>query len=795
MELSGEKSYLCSNRLSSLISMKRKNSCSGIFRRYSRAVVTCIFSSRWWLGIIGWLPVFLFAQSPVDYVCPFVGTANYGTTHPGALCPNGLMSVVPFNVMGSDLNRYDKDSRWWSAPYAADNVYFTGYSHVNLSGVGCPELSALLVMPTSGDPLRVDFREYGSRYEEEQASPGYYANRLTDYNIRTEVTATPRTALHRYTYPAGKGHLLLNLGEGLTNETGATVKRVTPYEVEGVKLMGTFCYETSQAVFPLYFVLRVRNKELSSGYWKFQRPKTGIEADWDPDDGHYKLYTRYGKELSGDDIGVWFSFDTAEGEQLEVEVGVSLVSIANARENLQRELEGRDFDEVAAAARKDWDEALSRIKVEGGTEEQKRVFYTALYHTLIHPNLIQDVNGEYPAMEGEQILTTSRNRYSVYSLWDTYRNVHQLLTLVYPRRQLDMVRTMLDMYRESGWLPKWELYGRETYTMDGDPAVPVLADTWLKGVRDFDIELAYEAMRKGAMTPGKDNPLRPENDAYMEKGYVPSSGKVDYSVSSALEYYVADHALSLLAADLGRKEDAERFRRRALGYRHYYCPEYGTLRPKLADGTFYAPFSPRQGEHFEPCPGFHEGSAWNYTFFVPHDVRGLARLMGGKKEFVQRLQKVFDEGLYDPTNEPDIAYPYLFSYFKGEEWRTQRLTRQLLRQHFTSREEGLPGNDDAGAMSAWAVFSMMGFYPDCPGAPEYTFTAPVFEKITIRLDTAYYPQPLLVIEAPYAADTAAYIHNIEVGGKRHKGFRISHRELVKAGNISMKLQPYRPRRH
>lgn len=724
---------------------------------------------------------------PVDYVHPFVGTTNYGTTNPGALCPSGMMSVVPFNVMGSDLNRYDKDARWWSTPYEVNNVYFTGYSHVNLSGVGCPDMGSLLLMPTMGKELNVDFRSYGSLYTDEQASPGYYSNRLKRYGVLTEVTATPRTALHRYTFPKGRSHILLNLGEGLTNESGAMVRRVSENEMEGVKLLGTFCYEARQAVFPIYFVLRVKKEGIQSGYWKFQRHKE-VEHHWDADDNRYKIYTKYFKELSGDDIGAWFTFDTEEQEQVEVQLGVSFVSTANARQNLDAEQGNRNFDELRQTARKQWNDELSRIRVEGGTEEQKGVFYTALYHTLIHPNLLQDVNGEYPAMESDKILRTDRNRYTVFSLWDTYRNVHQLLTLVYPERQMDMVRTMVDMYREGGWLPKWELYGRETYTMEGDPAIPVIVDSWMKGLRDFDVETAYEAMRKSATTPGKENLLRPDIDDYMAKGYVPLMSQYDNSVSHALEYYVADHSLAMLARALGKTEDAELFHARSLGYKNYYCPEFGTLRPKLPNGDFYSPFNPRQGENFEPCPGFHEGSAWNYTFFVPHDIPGLAELMGGKRKFVKKLQTVFDRGWYDPTNEPDIAYPYLFSYFKGEEWRTQQLTRQLLARHFTTQVNGIPGNDDAGTMSAWALFSMMGFYPDCPGVPEYTFTAPVFNKITIQLDKKYYQHPQLVIEAKNAADTTAYIRSIMIDGERHKGFRISHHDLVKARHVVLNMK-------
>lgn len=724
--------------------------------------------------------------SPVDYVNPFIGTTNFGTTNPGAVCPNGMMSVVPFNVMGSADNKYDKDARWWSTPYEYHNCYFTGYSHVNLSGVGCPELGSLLLMPTTG-VLSVDYKEYGSRYKDEQASPGYYTNFLTRYNVKTEVTATPRTGVTRFTFPAGQSHVLLNLGEGLTNESGAVLRQVNDCEFEGMKLLGTFCYNP-QAVFPVYFVMRVNKRPVTSGYWKKQRLMTGVEGEWDPDNGRYKLYTRYRKEIAGDDIGAYLTFNTEEGEQIEVQMGVSFVSMENARLNLEVEQKGKDFSRILAESRQRWNDDLSRILVEGGTETQKSVFYTALYHLLIHPNILQDVNGQYPAMESDKILTTKGDRYTVFSLWDTYRNVHQLLTLVYPERQLQMVRTMLDMYREHGWLPKWELYGRETLTMEGDPSIPVIVDTWLKGLRDFDVELAYEAMRKGATLPGSENLLRPDNDDYLSLGYVPLRAQYDNSVSHALEYYIADNALSRLAAALGKKDDARLFYNRSLGYKHYYSKEFGTFRPILPNGEFYSPFNPMQGENFEPSPGFHEGNSWNYTFYVPHDVKGLARLMGGKKPFIDKLQRVFDDGLYDPANEPDIAYAHLFSYFKGEEWRTQRELHRLLQKYFKNTPDGIPGNDDTGTMSAWAVFNMMGFYPDCPGEPAYTLSTPIFDKVTIRLDQKYWGNDKLVIETERPSVESLYIREMELGGRKFSRYRIAHEELVHGGTLKFILR-------
>lgn len=695
------------------------------------------------------------------------------------------MSVTPFNVMGSDLNVYDKDSRWWSTPYCFENKFFTGFSHVNLSGVGCPELGVVLTMPTTG-PVCPDHHIYGSEYTGEYAEPGYYACDLTAYGIRAEASATMRTSAERYTFPEGRSNILVNLGEGLTNETGAWVRKVSETEIEGMRLAGTFCYNP-QAVFPVYFAIRVSRRPAESGFWKKQPPMTGVEAEWTPDNGKYKIYTKYGRELAGDRLGYWFSFDTEAGEQIELQMGVSFVSCENAWENLNAEQDGFGFDRVRSQAAAKWEADLSRIKVEGGSEKDKEVFYTALYHALIHPNILNDVNGEYPLAEndGTGRVPAGENRYTVFSLWDTYRNLHQLMTLVYPEKQRDMVRSMTGIYDDWGWMPKWELYGRETFTMEGDPAIPVIADTWLKGLRDFDIEKAYEAFIKSAGTPGKDNLMRPDIDPYIEKGYIPlgyfaADLSGDNSVSHALEYYIADHALSLLAADLGKTEDAETFRKRSLGYRHYYSPESGTFRPICMDGKFMTPFNPRQGENFEAVPGFHEGSAWNYTFYVPHDVYGLAKIMGGRKAFVKKLAAVFEDGLYDPANEPDIAYPYLFSYFRGEEWRTQELVDKLIDRHYTTLPDGIPGNDDTGTMSAWAIFSMMGFYPDCPGEPSYTLTTPRFDRIEITLEpTLCNGHDKIVI----TKKGGKKISGIRLGGRNYGKYRISHKDLTEGNTL------------
>ena len=734
----------------------------------------------------------LWAQAPkrlIDEVNPFIGSSNFGTTNPGAVVPNGLMSITPFNVSGSDeFNKYDKDKRWWSTPYTSDNKFFTGFSHVNLSGVGCPELGSIIVSASSGD-LDVDYKHYGSVMSQEKAHPGYYSVHLDKHSIKAEVTATQRTAVSAFTFErGGKSNILVNLGLGLTNESGATVRFLNDSTIVGSKLMGTFCY-APQAVFNQYFAIRISRRAPKSGYWKKQPAMEGVEAEWDHDNGKYKIYPTYRKAISGNDVGVWFSFDIKPGETLYVQTGVSFVSEENALLNLTTEQPSLDFTSVRRSAEDSWEKALRIVEVEGGTTDQRTIFYTALYHLLIHPNILQDVNGEYPMMGSLATGKTKHDRYTVYSLWDTYRNVHPLLSILYPRKQLAMVETMLDMYKEGGWLPKWELYGQETFTMEGDPSIIVINDTWQRGIRDFDIQLAYEAMSKGATTPSKDNKLRPDFDDYASRGYVPLRKKFDNSVSHALEYYIADWNLSQFASAMGKKKEAQLFARRAQGYKHYYDKETGLLRPILPDGKFLTPFSPTLGRDFEPNPGFHEGNSWNYSFYIPHDIRGLAKLMGGERQFVHKLQSVFDKGNYDPANEPDIAYPYLFTYFPQEAWRTQHTTRELLSKHYLNAPSGIPGNDDTGAMSAWAIFTMLGFYPDCPGSTNYALTTPIFDKVTLHLDTKYYKQPSLVIETRPATtsqgEKGVYFDEIKVGNKLSMStYLLNHEELMNAGKVT-----------
>ena len=722
----------------------------------------------------------------VDHVNPMIGTSNFGTTNPGPIAVRGMANVSPFNVAGEQNLPLEKDSRWLSTPYVHENTFLTGFSHVNLSGVGCPELGVILAMPTTGT-LQTDHLEYGTTYSDEVSKAGYYTNTLDKYGIKVEATATTRAGVSRYTFPVGKANILLNLGLGLTNEQGGRLRMVAPNEIEGMRSVGSFCYYKPEEAYPVYFVARLSRPADEFGLWKKPAKYVGAEAQWMGYNGKTRLMKGYTQEVVGDSIGAYVRYDFNAPTQVELRVGISYVSIENARENLEKETVGKSFEQILANTREEWDQYLSKITVEGGTKDDKTIFYTALYHALIHPSTFNDHNGDYPKMKTRETLHTKDTRYTVFSLWDTYRNLHQLMSLVYPKQQSDMVKSMLQVYDESGWLPKWELNATETTTMVGDPAGIVIADTYLKGIRDFDVEKAYTAMRKSA-DQLENNPLRPGIKDYLEKGYLTTKTTNSGSVSTTQEYNITDFALSQLAKELGKTADYKRFKKRSLSYRQLFDKEFKLLRPKNDDGSWLTPYNPETGANFVKNPGFIEGNAWQYTFMVTHDVRGLEKLMGGRKNFVNQLQKVFDNNQFDMANEPDIAYPYLFNYMKGEEWRAQKKVSELLETYFKNTPDGLPGNDDTGTMSAWAVFSMMGIYPVVPAEPIYALVTPIFDAVTIHLDQGYHTNQQVRIEKKDTKDGNSKTWEVLVDGKPHKGHFISHDKLVNANSISFKYE-------
>ena len=715
------------------------------------------------------------------YVNPFIGTSNYGATNPGAIAPRGMINVSPFNVSGPQ-NSFEKDSRWLSTPYVYENTFLTGFSHVNLSGVGCPDLGVILTMPTTGG-LETNPQKYGSTYSNEVAKAGYYSTILDKYDVKVEATATTRTGVSNYFFPKGKSNILINLGLGLTNEQGGSVKVVSSTEIEGIRQVGSFCYYKPEESYPLYFVAKFSKPSNEFGIWENSVKQKGVESQWMSYNGKTRLYKNYRKEIIGDSIGAYMSYDFKEPTSVEVKIAVSYVSIENARENLKKETEELSFEDVYRKTSIKWNDLLSKINVDGGSEDDKTIFYTALYHTLIHPNTFNDINGQYPKMATRETLKTKGTRFTVFSLWDTYRNLHSLMSLVYPKQQSEMVKSMLSIYDESGWLPKWELNATETTTMVGDPAGIIIADTYLRGIKDFDVEKAYEAMLKSAMKL-ENNTLRPEIKEYIERGYLTTASTKDGAVSTTQEYNVSDFAIAQLAKALKKNKDEVFFRKRSISYRKLFDKEFNLLRPKNADDSWVHPFNPETGANFQKNLGFIEGNSWQYTFMLAHDNKGLMQLMGGEEAYSNQLQKVFDLGQFDMANEPDIGYPYLFNYLPGQEWRTQDKVSELINKHFKNTPDGLPGNDDTGTMSAWLIFSMMGLYPVSPAEAIYAVTSPVFDKITIQLDSRYYKQNNLVIEK----EGKGFINHLIIGNEISKRFFINHYDLVKSNNLKMILK-------
>jgi predicted alpha-1,2-mannosidase len=722
----------------------------------------------------------LLSQDLTAYVNPFIGTSNGGNTNPGSCTPWGMMSLSPFNSYDTVIMAATGPS-----PYYYGKKYISGFTHMNMSGVGCGDMGIICLMPTTGN-FSLHQPDNTSAYSGERANPGYYSAILDRFNVKAELTTTTRTGLSCYTFPSGKSNILLNLGIGVTTQKGGMLKLVSDTEVEGLKSIGNIC--GIKSVQTVYFVARISKKPVISGVWI---------------DG--KDYPGFNREIAGNDIGAYFTFETEANEAIYVKVGVSYVSIANARINLDSEQPGYDFDSTKMAAGQVWNKELSKILVEGGTGDDKIKFYTALYHTLIQPSTACDVNGDYSTMGANKTAKAGGyNRYTVFSLWDTYRNVHPFLSLVYPKQQSDIVKSILGMYKEGGWLPKWEFAGLEFYDMVGDPVVPVIADSYLRGIMDFDIELAFAAMKHNASIAENGNPVRPGLEDFLKSGYIPLDAAcvfnpvTDYDkvymwenlntlklvwgpVSTSMEYCIADWNIAQIAKKLGYTDDYKLFSDRALYYRNYFDKQTGFIRPKLKDGSWLNPFDPSSEN------GFTEGGSWNYTFMVPHDITGLIKLMGGEKAYISRLTECFEKGHYYMANEPDIAYPYLFNHVKGEEWRTQKYVRECVNKYFLNSPDGIWGNDDCGTMSTWLMYAMMGFYPDCPGNMNYQLASPVFSKITVALDPEYYPGKTFVIEAQNSGKNNCYVQSMEFNSKIYNKFTISHQDIIKGGRLVYKL--------
>ncbi len=714
----------------------------------------------------------------IDEVDPFIGTTNAGNQIPGPLCPFGMVHPNPVNN-GEDVPL--------PTNYIYGNKEMYGIAVTNMAGVGCPNYGSVVIMPTMGS---VDFNGYRSTYSGESARVGYYRMMLDKYRINVEMTATDRSALMRFHFPAGHANLLVDLSRRSDQDTTFMIRRVSATEIEGYKKDGQFCAAGKDIHHTVYFVAKVDLPAPEGGLW------TGSSLD---------TLTR---EAGGEDIGAYLSWDFPDSSVVEMRVGISYVSIGNARLNLATETKGIRFGDVVKDAENEWESMLSRIRVDGGTPAHRKMFYTALFHAMSHPNILNDVNGEYPAMGSHRTVKVKDGdtRYTIYSLWDTYRTLHPLFTLAYPEIQEQMCRSIMDMYRENGWLPQWELISRETHVMVGDPACIVLSDTYLKGIHYDDPDTILRAMVHNAehsyISPQWGNPevhhIRRGVIPYLvHDGWIPYDYKAEHkgiwaTVATTQEYNLADWNISQFARALHKDEIADTFAGRSQGFRHLYDPETKFFRQRYANGRWVEPFDPLSPYYempwqFSGGPGYCEGMAWHYDFFVPHDMPGVIKLMGGEEAFTGRLQRLFDSAYYEPSNEPDIAFPFLFNYVRGEEWRTQKTVARLVDTYFGTGTDGIPGNDDTGTMSSWLMFAMMGIYPDCPGNPQYQVSTPMFDKVTIQLNSPYKGKEFVILRKG-SSEPGALIREMTLNGKAYDRYTLNHEDVVNGGELDVTVR-------
>ena len=699
-------------------------------------------------------------------VDPFVGTANAGETFPGPQVPWGMASPSPHTTL-TDPITFLQGTRS-SSGYLHGEPRIYGFGQTHLSGVGCPDLGAPVVVPTVGE-IATSPDGYGSAYANEAAHAGYYRVALTDPGVTAELTASARVGVHRFWYPDrnGDANVLFDVGRSLSWRQGqGTVHLVSDRELEGSVGVGLFCAQANRAT--VYFVARFDRPAVARGTWSGGAPSDASEAT--------------GR------AGGFYRFATASGEPLGLVVGLSFVSTANARANLEAELGAKSFDDIHAEAARAWQAALGRIRIEGGSPAERRRFYSALYHALLQPFVASDVNGDYATAAGSGH-DASHPRYSVFSLWDSYRTVHPLLTLVYPTEQLAMLRSLAGIASELGAPPKWELLGSEVNMMVGDPLPIVVADSLRKGLSDFDAQPLYAQMLAASTEPAH----RPGVAEYLALGYVPmdQATQIWGPVSTTLEYALADASLAQLAQALGHDADVGALAVRAHSYASLYDPQSGLLRPRWSDGSWLDPFDPdatsgSKGMPDTGGPGYVEGSAWSYACFVPHDTPGLVALHGSEA-FASFLERLFDSDRFGMWNEPDIAYPYLFQYVGAEHARSERQVRAAMTRFFTDGPGGLPGNDDVGTLSAWYVLSAMGIYPDAPGEPRYALGSPLFDRVELALSPDGASGGSFAIEALGNGPNRPYVTAADLDGTPLGERFLRHQDLAAGGVLTLQM--------
>ena len=696
------------------------------------------------------------------YVNPFIGAADNGHTFPGACRPFGMIQTSP--VTGAVGWRYCSE-------YTYQDSLIWGFTQTHLNGTGCMDLGDVLVMPLTGVRRRA-WDAYRSRFpkEHEAASPGYYAAELSDAQVRAELTASAHTALHRYTYhKADSASLLIDLQHGPAWSEQQYHSQVRSCEIRWEDAQ-TLTGHVNNSVWvnqDYFFVM------------KFNRPVTD------------SLYLPMSETEKGKRVVV--SFDLKAEEELLMKVALSTTSVEGAKRNMEAEIPAWDFEGTREAARNEWNAYLSRIEVEG-TEDEKENFYTAFYHALIQPNQLSDVDGRYRNVADSVVEAEGGIFYSTFSLWDTYRAAHPFYTLVTPERVDGFVNSLIAQGETQGFLPIWGLWGKENYCMIGNHGVSVVAEAYRKGFRGFDAERAFRIVKK---TQTESHPQKSNWEVYTKYGYFPTDLTKAESVSSTLESVYDDYAAADMARRMGKTEDAAYFAKRADYYKNLFDPSTGFMRPRKADGTWKTPFDPSDVGHAESSGGdYTEGNAWQYTWHVQHDVPGLIALFGGEEAFLNKLDSVFTVklettqadvtgliGQYAHGNEPSHHVAYLYA-LAGRPERTQELIREIFDTQYRNDPDGLCGNDDCGQMSAWYMFSAMGFYPVNPVSGDYVFGAPQLPKMVLHLANG----KTFTVIAENLSKEHKYVDSITLNGKPYTKKSISHEEILEGGTLIYKMR-------
>ena len=736
------------------------------------------------------------------YVNPFIGASTstaaagvyhgLGKTFPGATTPFGMVQVSPNTITGGDN----------SPGYSYEHTTIEGFAFTQMNGVGWfGELGNLLVMPTTGPLQKIAGKEdgsiagYRSHYDKttETARAGYYAADLTDYGIRVESSATPHCGILRFTFPEND---LSRIQIDLARRVGGTSERQYVEVIDDRTIAGWMkCTPATggwgngegHADYTIYFYAQLSEPMRQHGFWSADIPDTWVRKKDEVVSIPYLQRVAQApvvtgeRQIEGKHIGFYTEFPTREGQQVEFKAGISFVDMEGARKNFEAEIASKTFDEVAGEAYAQWNRELNRIRIEGGTDEEKTIFYTALYHTMIDPRIYTDIDGRYMGADGKPRSTEGRfTKRTVFSGWDVFRSQMPLQTIINPELVDDLLASLTTMAQESGreYFERWEIVNAYSGCMLGNPALSVLADAYAKGIRGYDVERAYRYAVNTSRLFGNDS-----------LGYTPS----DLCISHTLEYAYTDWCVSQLAARLGKTEDAKAFAQKSRAYRNIFDREKGWFRPRRADGSWAPwPENARTTEWY----GCIESTPYQQGWFVPHDVEGMVELMGGREAVLADLNEFFEKApadmhwnaYYNHANEPVHLVPFLFNRL-GEPWSTQRWTRFICRQAYADKVEGIVGNEDAGQMSAWYVLAAAGIHPACPGDTRMEITSPVFDRIEFRLDLRYAQGGTFAVVAHGNSPENIYIQRAVLNGEELAASHIDFAQIAAGGTLELYMGP------